>query len=137
MVRELQERRLRVDSKGRISLPRDLCSGVSSFAVTVDDAGRIVLEPFAEVPARELWLHSNATALHQVEKGIAQATVGALKSRGDFSAYVTDDDEAVDSAPERSPPRERSKPGAGRTIGDVLPTIHARGGPRGAVGRRD
>ncbi len=53
---------LRPDAKGRITLGA-LASGISSFRATVDTSGRIILDPFAEIPAREKWLFENKDAM--------------------------------------------------------------------------
>lgn len=41
---------IRPDAKGRITLGR-LARGVSSFRATTDAMGRIILEPYTEIPA--------------------------------------------------------------------------------------
>jgi len=64
---------------------------VSSFHVTHHKDGRIILEPYTEIPLREKWLYENKVALKQVTKGIKDAAQGKLVSRGDFSKYLYDD----------------------------------------------
>ena len=76
--------RVRPDSKGRITLGR-LAEGVSSYRVKVEAHGRIVLEPFAEIPARERWLFENSEALRRVRRGLAEAGAGRTVSLGSFS----------------------------------------------------
>lgn len=49
---------VRPDSKGRITLGR-LAQGVSGFSVIKDENNRLILEPYAEIPAREKWLFDN------------------------------------------------------------------------------
>ena len=67
ITRSFQEvARVKPDSKGRITLGK-LAQGVSSFAVRVDDEGRVLLEPYAEVPARERWLFENKAARDRAE----------------------------------------------------------------------
>jgi hypothetical protein len=78
---------VRPDSKGRVALGK-LARGVSSFHVHQDREGRIVLEPFAEVPARERWLFENRQALDSVTRGLAQSTAGKVKKAGSFSKYA-------------------------------------------------
>jgi hypothetical protein len=91
MLAEKIDKVLRPDSKGRVALG-DLAKGVSSFHVTYD-GDRIILEPFAEVPAREKWLFDNPKALASVKRGIADLAEGKTKSRGSFAKYVDDSDE--------------------------------------------
>src|SRR6476469_8752875 len=50
--------RLRPDSKGRITLGK-LADGVSSYRARRQADGKIVLEPFIEIPADERWLYEN------------------------------------------------------------------------------
>jgi len=80
-------RRVRPDAKGRVSLGR-LAKDVSSFRVGTDSEGRIWLEPYAEVPAREKWLFENPEALARVKRGLADSAAGRTKAMGGFSRYV-------------------------------------------------
>jgi hypothetical protein len=79
--------RLRPDSKGRITLGR-LADGVSSYRAKKQADGKIILEPFVEIPADERWLWENKEALESVKKGIEDAKVGRLVSRGSFKKYL-------------------------------------------------
>jgi hypothetical protein len=85
----LSDKVLRPDSKGRICLGK-LAEGVSSFRVSVDDRRRIVLEPYAEIPASEKWLFENPEARESVRRGLADVAQGRVADRGSFSEY--DDD---------------------------------------------
>jgi hypothetical protein len=64
--------RLRPDSKGRITLGK-LADGVSSFRARGQADGKIVLEPFVEIPADERWLYENRKALETEPSGTAGA----------------------------------------------------------------
>lgn len=81
---------VRPDSKGRITLGK-LLDGVSSLRVSVADDGRIILEPYREVPQREAWLYENKAALEQLRAGIQQAAEGSLHDLGGFAKYTDDD----------------------------------------------
>ncbi len=81
---------VRPDAKGRITLG-PLARGVSSFQATVDSSGRIILEPFAEIPAREKWLFENQEALNAVRDGLAQAAEGHTLSRGSFASFANEE----------------------------------------------
>ena len=85
------EKVVRPDSKGRVCLGK-LAEGVSSFRVTVDDHQRIVLEPYAEIPAREKWLFENAAARDSVGRGLADVAEGRVADRGSFAEYAQDPD---------------------------------------------
>ena len=78
---------LRPDAKGRITLGT-LARGISSFQVSVEPSGRILLEPFAEIPAREKWLFENKEALSAVRTGLRQAAQGRTRARGSFARFA-------------------------------------------------
>jgi hypothetical protein len=81
---------LRPDTKGRIALGK-LALGVSSFHATMDENGRIILEPFTEIPVSEKWLFDNKPALSAVKNGLSQAAAGRVKSRGSFARFANDE----------------------------------------------
>ena len=78
--------RLRPDAKGRITLGK-LAEGVSSYRARRQKDGKIVLEPFVEIPADEQWLYDNKEALASVKQGLADAKAGRLVSLGSFAKY--------------------------------------------------
>jgi hypothetical protein len=80
------------DERGRITLGK-LAEGVSSYQVFEEEDGRLVLVPFAEIPAKEAWLFRNKRALASVKAGLTQSGSGELKSLGDFSQFADADDE--------------------------------------------
>jgi len=69
--------RLRPDAKGRITLGR-LAEGVSSYRARREKDGKIVLEPFIEIPANERWLHANSEAIASLRRGISDAKAGRM-----------------------------------------------------------
>lgn len=79
--------KVRPDSKGRISLGK-WAKGVSSFIVHPGVDGKLVLEPFSEVPAKERWLFDNREALTAVKQGLSEAAQGKVRSRGSFKKYL-------------------------------------------------
>jgi hypothetical protein len=88
----MQTKMLRPDSKGRISLG-SLTKGISGFSVHQERNGKIILEPFIEIPAQEKWLFDNKIALNLVKKGLQQAQKGMLVDKGTFSEFTDDDTE--------------------------------------------
>jgi len=76
--------RVRPDSKGRISLGH-LAEKISSYQVQAAADGRILLEPFAEIPARERWLYENPAALESVKRGLRQSASGEASPLGSSS----------------------------------------------------
>jgi hypothetical protein len=87
----MSNRVLRPDSKGRIALGK-LAQGVSSFRVSTDERHRIVLEPYAEVPAGEKWLFANSEALASVNRGLDDSAAMRVRTRGSFAQFADDDD---------------------------------------------
>lgn len=85
------ELRLTLDARKRISLAKLLPDyEVCSFrAYTEGD--KIILEPMAEIPARELWLYKNPQALKEVQEGLQQSKEGKVHKRGSFAKYAKDD----------------------------------------------
>lgn len=82
---------VRPDSKGRVTLSK-LAEGISSFNVSKDGQGRLLLEPMVEIPAPEKWLFENQEALASVRRGLADAKVRRVKSLGSFAKYAKEDD---------------------------------------------
>jgi hypothetical protein len=78
--------RLRPDSKGRITLGK-LAEGVSSYRARREKDGKIVLEPFVEIPADERWLYENPKALESVRRGLADSRAGRTARKGSFAKY--------------------------------------------------
>lgn len=64
------ELRLTLDARKRISLAKLLPDyEVCSFRAYTE-GGKIILEPMAEIPAHELWLHQNPDTLKIVQEGL-------------------------------------------------------------------
>jgi hypothetical protein len=82
---------VRPDAKGRITLGR-IAKGISSFRVHQEEGGRIVLEPFVEIPAREHWIFKNPEALAMLEEGLRDAAAGRTVRMPNFAQYADDED---------------------------------------------
>lgn len=84
-----KELRLILDARKRISLAK-LLPGyeVSSFKAYTD-GDKIILEPMAEIPAHELWLHKNPKALKTVQEGLKKKGKHYL---GSFANYLENDE---------------------------------------------
>ena len=78
---------VRPDAKGRVTLSK-LAEGVSSFNVSKDKDGRLLLEPMVEIPAKEKWLFENKEALSSVHRGLLDAKHGRVQSLGSFAKYA-------------------------------------------------
>ncbi len=78
------------DAKGRITLGH-LADGVSRFAIIQDKNNRLILEPYSDVPSREVWLFRNEQALNKVKQGLNDASTGKLIKRGSFKKHLDED----------------------------------------------
>jgi hypothetical protein len=81
---------LRPDSKGRITLGK-LAEGISSFRAHRESDGRVVLEPYVEIPLSTHWLEKNPQAKASVLRGIEDAKAHRLHDLGDFTQFIDDD----------------------------------------------
>ena len=61
---------LKLDSKKRITLGKFVKSDVTSYDVELKENGVIVLYPTVEIPAEEVWLFKNKTAMDSVKRGL-------------------------------------------------------------------
>lgn len=86
------------DNKGRVTLGKllgklqaqvNMASG--RFAVYVNDAGQIVLDPTVEIPMREQWIYKNPKALKALQKGLISAVSKPLVNLGSFAKHAKDD----------------------------------------------
>jgi hypothetical protein len=84
---------VRPDAKGRVTLSK-LADGISSYNVSRDEEGRLLLEPMVEIPAREKWLYENKQALASVHRGLSDAKARRVKSLGSFAKFAEEDDES-------------------------------------------
>ena len=82
---------VRPDAKGRITLGA-LAKGISSFRVRQEKGGKIVLEPFVEIPAREHWIFKNPKALAMLEQGLRESAEGKTVRMPSFAQYANDED---------------------------------------------
>ena len=81
---------LRPDAKGRIALGK-LAKGISSYRLHQESNGRLILEPYVEIPERERWLYKNPAASASVEAGLRDVAAGRIVSLGSFAQYADDD----------------------------------------------
>ena len=88
-----QAKKLRMDSKGRISVGKFVPEGVTGFVLAAKEDGSILLTPTVEIPAKEAWLFQNTKALASVMRGLKQSSEGKTK-RGavNFEKYVYKED---------------------------------------------
>ncbi|HTW07258.1 MAG TPA: hypothetical protein VME46_07100 [Acidimicrobiales bacterium] len=85
-----------VDDRGRVVLGKALKGMLHKphrFAAFVNQVGQIVLDPLAEIPARERWIFENPEALVALREGVESARKGPLVDLGSFAKYDTDEDD--------------------------------------------
>lgn len=92
-----QSNKIQMDDKYRICLGRFLSKEeqeqLSSFRVSRQEDGKIVLDPLVEIPAREHWIYKNPKALASLMRGIEDAKNGRVVDVGiDFSKFLDDED---------------------------------------------
>jgi hypothetical protein len=86
-----EEIRLTLDARQRVSLAKLLPNyEVSSFKAYIE-GDKIILEPMAEIPARELWLYKNPDALKAVQEGLKQSKEGKIVKRKSFAEHADDE----------------------------------------------
>lgn len=76
------EFRLTLDARKRVSLAKLLPDYDVSSIKAYTEGDKIILEPMAEIPARELWLYKNPQALKDVLEGLEQSKEGKVRKRG-------------------------------------------------------
>lgn len=83
------ELRLTLDGRKRVSLAKLLPDyEVCSFKA-FRDGDRIILEPMAEIPARDMKLYRNPHTHESVQRALDQAEAGFVKRiNTDFSKYI-------------------------------------------------
>lgn len=81
------------DSKDRISLGRvrkylSKKAKIDSFKVFVGKDGDVLLRPSVSIPARELWLYKNSSALSKVKKGLQDAQEGKTEEITNLDQFI-------------------------------------------------
>ena len=61
------------DAKKRVVLPKALVEEGITYHIYINKFGQIVLDPQVTIPASELWLFKNPSALVSVQRGLSDA----------------------------------------------------------------
>ena len=86
------EIRLTLDARKRINLAKLLPDNTISSFRAYTEGDKIILEPMAEIPAREVWLYENRKAYDAVQRGLDQSEKGKIKKLDrDFSKFVDEE----------------------------------------------
>ena len=82
---------VRPDAKGRITLGA-FAKGVSSFHVSREkNTGKLILDPYVEIPLEEQWLWNDKEAMASLRRGFADAKAGRVRYVGSFAKYINDE----------------------------------------------
>lgn len=66
------------DAKKRVVLPKALVEEGITYHIYTNKFGQIVLDPQVTIPASELWLFKNPSALASVQRGLSDAAQGKV-----------------------------------------------------------
>lgn len=85
---------LTLDSRNRVCLTPFLSRELEITSYKAYQEGdKIILEPMAEIPAREAWLYQNPEALNAVLEGLKQAETGKVSELDiDYSQFLKDEE---------------------------------------------
>lgn len=91
------QNKIQMDDKYRVCLGSFLSKEekdqLSSFRISRQEDGKIVLDPLIEIPAREHWIHKNPEALASLIRGIEDAKNGRIVDMNiDFSQFLDEED---------------------------------------------
>lgn len=93
----LQKNKVQMDGKFRVCLGSFLSKTerecLSSFKISRQSDGAILLVPLVEIPAREHWIYKNPEALQSLMRGLEDAKAGRIRELDiDFSAFGDDEE---------------------------------------------
>ena len=75
------------DAKKRLSLGTAL-SDATAYNIYRNPLGQLILDPVRTIPASEMWLYENASALSSVKQGLRESAVGKRVYRGSFAKHA-------------------------------------------------
>jgi hypothetical protein len=76
----------RADDRGRLTL--GAVAKEKNYRVMINDLGQILLDPIVNIPAKELWLWKNQSALSSLKQGLKKAEAGETQDHGSFAEYA-------------------------------------------------
>jgi hypothetical protein len=71
-------RSVKPDTKKRIVLPQILVREGISYQIYYNSLGQIILDPQVTIPASEVWLFDNPSAIASVRRGLSDAANGKV-----------------------------------------------------------
>jgi hypothetical protein len=75
------------DAKKRLSLGEALGTA-TAFNIYRNSLGQLILDPVKAVPASEMWLYENPSALASVKQGLRESAEGKSVYRGSFAKHA-------------------------------------------------
>jgi hypothetical protein len=78
---------VKTDSRNRITIPKQLNSGLNQIYQIYEKDGNIILEPIREIPEREKWLFDpkNRAIVEELKEALLESPTIDL---GDFKKYL-------------------------------------------------
>ena len=76
----IERKKLKVDSRGRISIKQLVSDEVTSFRAKLEENGTIVLEPIVdiEIHPEEAWIYKNPEVKSSLERGLEDFEAGRV-----------------------------------------------------------
>jgi hypothetical protein len=62
--------------------------GATAYNIYRNPLGQLILDPVKEVPASEMWLYENPSALASVKQGLREPAEGASAYRCSFAKHA-------------------------------------------------
>ncbi|WP_031509443.1 hypothetical protein [Streptomyces megasporus] len=84
---------IEVDPRGRVSLGKAGATPGRRYRVQSNIDGVLVLTPVVSIPEREVQLWTDPSLQKRILDGLEQAANGRTHDRGDFSQYLTEEDD--------------------------------------------
>jgi hypothetical protein len=75
------------DTKKRLSLGAAMISA-TAYNIYRNPLGQLILDPVKAVPASEMWLYENPSALASVKQGLRESAEGKSVYRGSFAKHA-------------------------------------------------
>jgi hypothetical protein len=90
-AKQKESKRIRLDSKSRVSLGKLIDPEITAFDVEERADGKLLLSPVVtlDIPAEEAWLYKSKQAFGRVKRGLEDAAEGKVKRNAvDFKKHV-------------------------------------------------
>ena len=75
------------DAKKRLSLGAAL-HDATAYNIYRNPLGQLILDPVRTIPASEMWLYENPSALASVKQGLRESAEGKRVYRGSFAKHA-------------------------------------------------